>query len=163
MGDDESPVGMNAGNPDELAADLALAAHEEYQQSKAEQHDLFDAVADEEGAPLLETKATIAGVTIPVSGRLTGAFIERVERLDAEAKRRANDEDAPDGVSDIVHELGEIIDDLVDDDEITARGVYQTYQAAGVAPVRRILEEVMDSLRKEDERLRGDADGFRKE
>ena len=161
MGDD--PVGMDADNPDELAADLALAAHEDYQQSKAEQHDLFDAVADEEGAPLLETKATIAGVTIPVSGRLNGAFIERVERLDAEAKRRANDEDAPDGVSDIVRELGEIIDDLVDDDEITARGVYQTYQAEGVAPVRRILEEVMDALRKEDERLRGDADGFRKE
>jgi hypothetical protein len=92
---------------------------------------------------------------------LTGAFIERAERLDAEAKRRANDEDAPDEVSDIVRELGEIIDDLVDDDEITARGVYQTYQAEGVAPVRRILEEVMDALRKEDERLRGDADGFR--
>jgi len=157
------PVGMDADNPDELAADLALAAHEDYQQSKAEQHDLFDAVADEEGAPLLETKATIAGVTIPVSGRLNGAFIERVERLDAEAKRRANSDDAPDGVSDIVRELGEIIDDLVDDDEITARGVYQTYQAEGVAPVRRILEEVMDALRTEDERLRGDADGFRKE
>jgi len=46
---------------------------------------------------------------------------------------------------------------------ITARGVYQTYQAEGVAPVRRILEEVMDALRTEDERLRGDADGFRKE
>jgi len=161
MSDD--PVGMDADNPDELAADLALAAHEDYQQSKAEQHDLFDAVADEEGAPLLETKATIAGVTIPVSGRLNGAFIERVERLDAEAKRRANDEDAPDGVSDIVRELGKIIGDLVDDDEITARGVYQTYQAEGVAPVRRILEEVMDALRTEDERLRGDADGFRKE
>jgi len=159
MGDD--PVGMDADNPDELAADLALAAHEDYQQSKAEQHDLFDAVADEEGAPLLETKATIAGVTIPVSGRLNGAFIERVERLDAEAKRRANDEDAPDGVSDIVRELGEIIGDLVDDDEITARGVYRTYQQEGVAPVRRILEEVMDALRTEDERLRGDADGFR--
>lgn len=159
MGDD--PVGMDADNPDELAADLALAAHEDYQQSKAEQHDLFDAVADEEGAPLLETKATIAGVTIPVSGRLNGAFIERVERLDAEAKRRANDEDAPDEVSDIVRELGEIIDDLVDDEEITTRGVYQTYRAEGVAPVRRILDEVMDALRKEDKRLRGDADGFR--
>jgi plasmid stability protein len=161
MSDD--PVGMDAENPDELAADLALDAAKEYQAREAEQHDLFDAVAEEEGAPMLETRATIAGVTIPVSGRLNGAFIERVERLDAEAKRRANDEDAPDGVSDIVRELGEIIDDLVDDDEITARGVYQTYQAEGVAPVRRILEEVMDALRKEDERLRGDADGFRKE
>ncbi|UBF23342.1 tail assembly chaperone [Halorubrum tailed virus 29] len=161
MSDD--PVGMDAESKDELAADLALDAAKEYQAREAEQHDLFDAVAEEEGAPLLETRATIAGVTIPVSGRLNGAFIERVERLDAEAKRRANDEDAPDGVSDIVRELGEIIDDLVDDDEITARGVFQTYRAEGVAPVRRILEEVMDALRKEDERLRGDADGFRKE
>jgi hypothetical protein len=60
-----------------------------------------------------------------------------------------------------VRELGEIIDDLVDDEEITTRGVYQTYRAEGVAPVRRILDEVMDALRKEDKRLRGDADGFR--
>jgi len=161
MSDD--PVGMDADNPDDLAAALALDAATEYEAATEEQHELFDAVAEEEGAPLLETKATVAGVTIPVSGRLNGAFIERVERLDAEAKRRANDADAPDGVSDIVRELGEIIDDLTDDDEITARGVYQTYQAEGVGPVRTILEEVMNALQREDERLRGDADGFRKE
>jgi len=160
---DDQPPGMDADNLDELAADLALDAAQSFEEKQAEQHDLLDAVADEEGAPLLETKATIAGVTVPVSGRLNGEFIERVERLDEEAKRRANDEDAENGVSDIMRELADIIDGLIDDDELTARGVYQTYQAEGVGPVRTILEEVMDALQTEDERLRGEADGFRKE
>jgi len=160
MTDDEQP-GMDADNLDERAADLALDAAQSFEEKQAEQHDLLDAVADEEGAPLLETKATIAGVTVPVSGRLNGEFIERVERLDEEAKRRANDEDAQNGVIDIMRELADIIDGLIDDDELTARGVYQTYQAEGVGPVRTILEEVMDALKTEDERLRGEADGFR--
>ena len=146
---------------DELAADLAQDAQESFEENKAKQHDLLDAVAEEDGAPLLETKCDIHGITVPVSGRLTGAFVERIERLDAEAKKRANGESDKSGVSDIIRELAVIIDDLIDDPELTARGVYQTYQSEGVKPVRTILEEVMAALQREQERVEGTAKGFR--
>jgi len=149
---------------DELAdkaGELILETEEAYQEQKAKQHDLLDAVAEEDGAPLLETKCDIHGITVPVSGRLTGEFVERVESLDAEAKRRADGESEQTGVSDIVRELAEIVADLIDDPELTASGVYRTYQEEGVMPVRTILESVMESLQKEEERMRGTADGFR--
>jgi len=145
------------------AGELILETEEAYQEQKAEQHDLLDAVAEEDGAPLLETKCDIHGVTVPVSGRLTGAFVERVEDLDAEAKRRADGESEQTGVSDIVRELADIIADLIDDPELTAAGVYQTYRQEGVGPVRTILEKVMAALQQEEERVRGTADGFRQE
>jgi len=144
----------------EDAADLILETEEQYQQQKAQQHDLLDAVAEEDGAPLLETKCSIHGIVVPVSGRLTGEFVEHIESLDAEAKRRAEGESGK-GVSDIVREMADILDDLIDDPELTAEGVYQTYRKEGVGPVRTIMENVMESLQEEEERVRGTADGFR--
>ena len=145
----------------ERAADMVLETEQEYQEKKAAQHDLLDAVSEEEGAPLLETKCDIHGVTVPVSGRLTGEFVERIERLDAEAKRRASGDSDESGVSDIIRELAVIIDDVIDDEELTAEGVYRMYQQEGAQPVRTILEEVMDALQREQERVEGTAEGFR--
>lgn len=157
---DSSPGEIDESEANAFAAQLVQETDEKYQTSKENQHALLDAVAEEDGAPLLETKTTIYGHTVPVSGRLTGAFIERVESLDAEAKRRAEG-DGDQSVSDIVRELAEIIDDLIDDPELTADGVYEQYRREGVGPVRTLLDEVMEALQKEEERVRGDADGFR--
>jgi len=145
----------------EDAADLILEADAQLQENRQEQHELLDAVSEEDGAPLLQTKCNIHGIVVPVSGRLTGEFVERVEGLDAEAKRRADGESDKTGVSDIIRELATIIDELIDDPELTADGVYQTYINEGVGPVRTILENVMQSLQEEEERVQGTADGFR--
>lgn len=148
---------------DEVAADLAMGAKESYESNRKDQHDLLDAVAEEDSAPLLETKCEIYGHVIPVSGRLTGEFVERIEALDAEAKRRASGEGDQSGVSDIIRELAEILDDLIDDPELTANGIYGLYLDEGPRAVRTIVEEVLESLKREEERVQGDADGFRSE
>jgi len=161
--DSHTPKG--APVQDQLAedgADLILEADDQLRQNREEQHELLKAVSEEDGAPLLETRCEIYGHVVPVSGRLTGAFVERMEELDAEAKRRANQEGEDNGVSDIIRELTQILDELIDDSELTADGLYQMYLNEGVQPVRTIVEGVMDALQKEDERKRGTADGFRK-
>lgn len=149
----------------DAAGALMQEAGETLEERREDQHDLLQAVAEEDGAPLLETKCEIYGHVVPVSGRLTGAFIERVEELDAEAKRRANadsdDDAAGRGVSDIVAELADILDDLIDDPELTGEDLYVQYQQEGVGPIRTILDEVMDSLEREQERVEGTAKGFR--
>lgn len=147
----------------ERALEVAKETEEAYQAQKEQQHELLEAVAEEDGAPLLETRCNIYGVTVPVSGRLTGEFVERVEALDAEAKRRADGESDDTGVSDIIAELCEILDGLIDDDELTTEGLYQQYRQEGVGPVRTIIDEVMDALKDEQERVEGTADGFRGE
>jgi len=152
---------LDPDEADAFAAQLAQETDEKFEQSREEQHELLEAVASEDGAPLLETQCEIHGLTVPISGRLTGEFVERIEGLDAEAKRRAEGDGERAGVSDIIRELAEIIDDLIDDEELTADGVYRMYQQEGVMPVRTILEEVMASLRREEERVNGTADGFR--
>lgn len=143
----------------EQAVELVEQATEAHEQSREEQHELLEAVAEEDGAPLLETQCEIYGVVVPVSGRLTGSFIERVEELDAEARKRAEGDGG--GVSDIVRELCEILDGLIDDDELTQRGLYRQYREEGVRPIRTILDETMDALEAEQERVEGTADGFR--
>ena len=49
---------MSDADPDfdEIAADLAQDAKESYESSKENQHALLDAVAEQDGAPLLETQ-----------------------------------------------------------------------------------------------------------
>jgi len=158
MSSEEHTANDNLANE---AAELIQETNAEYEQNKQDQHDLLDAVAEEDGAPLLETKCEIYGHVVPVSGRLTGGFIERVEALDAEAKEIANEENPDRSVSDVIRELAEIGDDLIDDPELTADQIYQVYVDNGPRPVRTVIEEVIESLQREEERVSGDADGFR--
>ena len=147
---------------DEIAADLALDAKESYESSKENQHALLDAVAEQDGAPLLETQCTIYGETIPVSGRLTGELIDRVTALDPRAKEMADKGGSGAEFRDIINDVTQIAADLIDDDELTQKELYKVYRDNGVKPLRTILMDVFESLQKEEERVRGDADGFRK-
>ena len=149
-------------NYDEIAADLALDAKESYDSSKENQHALLDAVAEQDGAPLLETQCTIYGETIPVSGRLTGELIDRITALDTRAKEMADKGGSGAEFRDIINDVTQIAADLIDDDELTQRELYKVYRDNGVKPLRTILMDVFESLQKEEERVRGDADGFRK-
>ena len=147
---------------DEIAADLALDAKESYDSSKENQHALLDAVAEQDGAPLLETQCTIYGETIPVSGRLTGELIDRITALDTRAKEMADKGGSGAEFRDIINDVTQIAADLIDDDELTQKELYKVYRDNGVKPLRTILVDVFESLQKEEERVRGDADGFRK-
>ena len=147
---------------DEIAADLALDAKESFESSKKNQHALLDAVAEQDGAPLLETQCTIYGETIPVSGRLTGELIDRTTRLDDRAKEIANGDGSGEDLRNVIHELCEIGADLIDDDELSKQELHDLYRYNGVKPLRTIVMDVFDALQKEEERVRGDADGFRK-
>ena len=147
---------------DEIAADLALDAKESYESSKENQHALLDAVAEQDGAPLLETQCTIYGETIPVSGRLTGELIDRITLLDDKAKEVSDGQGSGQDLRGIIQELCAIGANLIDDPELTPQELYQVYRDNGVKPLRTIVMDVFDALQKEEERVRGDADGFRK-
>ena len=149
-------------NYDEVAADLAQDAKESFESSKENQHALLDAVAEQDGAPLLETQCTIYGETIPVSGRLTGELIDRITALDTRAKEMSDKGGSGAEFRDIINDVTQIAADLIDDDELTQRELYKVYRDNGVKPLRTILMDVFESLQKEEERVRGDADGFRK-
>jgi hypothetical protein len=155
---------MSDGKRDDVAqrgADLLDEARVQDAANREVQHELLQAAADEDGAPLLETQTEIYGIVVDVSGRLTGEFVGQIEALDKEAKRRADGESEDSGVSDIIAELCVILGDTVDDPELDAEAFYQTYQENGPGPLKTIAEEVLGALQSEDERVSGQADGFR--
>jgi len=145
------------------AAELIRETNEQYQQNREEQHELLKAVAEEDGAPLLETQCEIYDHVVPVSGRLTGGLMERFESLDDEIQRRQDGDDDARRVSAIIRELTEELSALIDDGELTADELYQLYRREGGEPLRTIADNVIDALKREDERERGTADGFREE
>jgi len=152
---------IDADEADAFAAELAQETDEKFQENKEDQHALLEAAAEEDGAPLLETKCEIYGEVVPVSGRLTGDLIDRVTQLDNTAKAVADGEEDAGELQTIISELTGICADLIDDDDLTQSELYKLYRAEGVTPLRTITENVMSALQQEDERVSGAANGFR--
>jgi len=152
---------IDADEADAFAAELAQETDEKFQSNKEDQHALLEAAAEEDGAPLLETKCEIYGEVVPVSGRLTGDLIDRVTQLDNTAKAVADGEEDAGELQTIISELTGICADLIDDDDLTQSELYKLYRAEGVTPLRTITENVMSALQQEDERVSGAANGFR--
>ena len=147
---------------DELAQDLVEDASQEFEQSREEQAAFLDAVADEEGAEVLETTASIKGHSVPVSARLNGDVMDAMGRIDSRLERIEREEARAYEVSDTADDVAQLLADVTDDPALTKREFYRQYEAHGIDPLGVVLEEVMTALRDEKERREGAADGFRK-
>ena len=161
MGDDT--LGMDADNPDELAADLALAAKDDYEEAQAEQEEFLNTVAEEEGEAPIETECNIIGeYTVPVRAKMNGELIDRMSAVQAQGKRIERDPEAEGHkMSEVADEMCQVLADVINDPEWTKRKFYQAYRAEGPEPILTMLDRVFDSLKKEKERMEGRADGFR--
>ena len=146
---------------DELAQDLVEDASQEFEQSREEQAAFLDAVADEEGAEVLETTASIKGHSVPVSARLNGDVMDAMGRIDSRLERIEREEARAYEVSDTADDVAQLLADVTDDPALTKREFYRQYEAHGIAPLGTVLERVMNALKVERERRQGIADGFR--
>ena len=147
---------------DELAQDLVDDASQEFEQSREEQAAFLDAVADEEGAEVLETTASIKGHSVPVSARLNGDVMDAMGRIDSRLERIEREEARAYEVSDTADDVAQLLADVTDDPALTKREFYRQYEAHGIDPLGVVLEEVFSALKTEKERREGAADGFRK-
>ena len=147
---------------DELAQDLVEDATQEFEQSREEQAAFLDAVADEEGAEVLETTASIKGHSVPVSARLNGDVMDAMGRIDSRLERIEREEARAYEVSDTADDVAQLLADVTDDPALTKREFYRQYEAHGIDPLGVVLEEVFEALKTEKERREGAADGFRK-
>ena len=147
---------------DELAQDLVDDASQEFEQSREEQAAFLDAVADEEGAEVLETTASIKGHSVPVSARLNGDVMDAMGRIDSRLERIEREEARAYEVSDTADDVAQLLADVTDDPALTKREFYRQYEAHGIDPLGVVLEEVFEALKTEKERREGAADGFRK-
>ena len=147
---------------DELAADLAQDAKESFEENREEQAAFLDAVADEEGAEVLETTASIKGHSVPVSARLNGDVMDAMGRIDSRLERIERKEARAYEVSDTADDVAQLLADVTDDPALTKREFYRQYEAHGIDPLGVVLEEVFKALKTEKERREGAADGFRK-
>ena len=147
---------------DELAQDLVEDATQEFEQSREEQAAFLDAVADEEGAEVLETTASIKGHGVPVSARLNGDVMDAMGRIDSRLERIEREEARAYEVSDTADDVAQLLADVTDDPALTKREFYRQYEAHGIDPLGVVLEEVFSALKTEKERREGAADGFRK-
>jgi len=160
MADDT--LGMDADNPDKLAADLALAAQDEYQAKRAEQEAFLDAVADEEGAEELETTCTlVTDYTVPLKAKLNGDLMDRMGAIDDRLERLNAEEARAYEISQTADEVAQILDDVVADPDYTKELFYEVYQSEGLDALGALLETAFESLKAEEDRRRGAADGFR--
>ena len=146
---------------DELAQDLVEDASQEFEQSREEQAAFLDAVADEEGAEVLETTASIKGHSVPVSARLNGDVMDAMGRIDSRLERIEREEARAYEVSDTADDVAQLLADVTDDPALTKREFYRQYEAHGIDPLGVVLEEVFSALKTEKERREGAADGFR--
>ena len=146
---------------DELAADLAQDAKESFKENREEQAAFLDAVADDEGAEVLETTASIKGHSVPVSARLNGDVMDAMGRIDSRLERIEREEARAYEVSDTADDVAQLLADVTDDPALTKREFYRQYEAHGIGPLGVVLERVMNALKVERERQEGAADGFR--
>ena len=146
---------------DELAQDLVEDASQEFEQSREEQAAFLDAVADEEGAEVLETTASIKGHSVPVSARLNGDVMDAMGRIDSRLERIEREEARAYEVTDTADDVAQLLADVTDDPALTKREFYRQYEAHGIDPLGVVLEEVFSALKTEKERRQGIADGFR--
>lgn len=150
---------------DELAADLALDAKESYEENRAEQEALLSDVAEEEGAQVLETTATIEGRngthTVDISAKLNGDLMDAMGRIDARLERLESEEGRAYEFSETADEVAQLLEDVTDDTALHKGAFYDSYEEHGLDPLGAILEEVFESLKRERERQTGAAEGFR--
>jgi len=147
---------------DALAADLATDAQQSFEANREEQTAFLDAVADDEGAEVLETTATIKGHSVPVSAKLNGEVMDRMGAIDDRLERIEREDARAYEVSEVADNVSQLLADVTDDAALTKREFYRQYEAHGIDPLGVVLEGVFEALKTERERKSGAADGFRK-
>ena len=147
---------------DQKAADLVQEAQRDYEQAREEQQEVLSAVAEEEGAEVLETQCNIAGDhTVPLKAKLNGKVLDQMSRLDARVERFEDGEARMYEVSETADETSQLLGDVIDDPAWDKDTFYGFYEKEGIGGLGTMLSRVFDSLIKERERRQGAAEGFR--
>jgi len=146
----------------EDAADLILETEEQYQERQAEHEAFLETVAEEEGAPVVETTCNIIGDYHPtLKTKLNGEVLDKMSHLDARMERFENDEARGYEISETADEVAQLLADVIADDGWTKDRFYAAYKQEGLDPLGVMLERCFEALKAERERVEGARDGFR--
>jgi hypothetical protein len=140
---------------------LVDEAREGHQDAIDERESFLSALRESEGADSIDTQVALVGDhSVSVSVTLNGAFIRRLsqveERVDAvEQDGRLSD------VNDAALDVAEILADVIVDEAYDKGTFIQVYESEGIEVLGNLLTKVFEGVKRERERRRGAADGFR--
>ena len=150
---------MSATDADQKAAELVTEARERHEQRRAEQEAFLEAVADEEGAEVIETHVTLVeGFDVDVSVRLDGELDETLAEIE---ERTQTENPSASDVKFTAERAAGLLADAIDDDGYPRRLFIDTWHREGLAALGTMLKRVLEGVKAERERAHGVAEGFR--
>lgn len=133
--------------------------HEEKQESIEQFH---EAVKEESDTDILETKCNIVGdIIVDVSAKKNGELIDKMGQIEERLEYVDENEVGTYKITQAAEDAATLLDDVVDDPELTKQEFYKVYRSEGLEELGKILESVFESIQNEGERQQGAADGFR--
>ena len=147
---------------EQKAVALQQEAQRDYEQAREEQQEVLSAVAEEDGAEVLETQCNIAGdYTVTLKTKLNGEIMDTISAMDARVERYENGEARAYEVSETADDSAQLLADIIDGPEWDKDTFYEFYKKEGLEPLGEMISRVLNSLQKERERRQGAAEGFR--
>lgn len=143
--------------------ELVAEANERYQQDREEREAFLSAVAEEDGAEVIETHVTlIEGFDVDVAARLDGRLTDTLAAIEKQVK---GEEVSAMDVRDTAERTAMLLERVVDEPEASPpydRDLFmQVYDREGLAALGKMLRRVLEGVKAERERREGVSDGFR--
>ncbi len=140
---------------------LAEEARDGHRDAISERESFLSALRESEGADTLQTEVTlVAGHSVSVSVTLNGAFIRRLSKIEQTVDGMGDEASASD-VNDAALEVAEILAEVIDTEGYDKSTFIQVYESEGLNVLGYLLSKVFEGVKRERERRRGAADGFR--
>jgi hypothetical protein len=145
----------------EDGAALADEARENHRDAIEERESFLSALREEEGADTLQTEVTlVAGHSVSVSVTLNGEFIRRLSKIE-QTVDRVDDDTTVSDVNDAALDVAGILAEVIDSDAYDKSTFVQVYESEGIEVLGSLLSKVFEGVKRERQRRRGAADGFR--
>jgi len=142
-------------------AALAEDAREGHRDAIEERESFLSALRESEGRQSLETQVTLVdGHSVSVSVTLNGAFIRRLSNIER-AVESVDDDATISDVNDAALDVAEILGEVIVDDAYDKSTFVQVYESEGIEVLGNLLTKVFEGVKRERQRRRGAADGFR--
>jgi len=155
---------MTDQDPDERRKELIDQTRARHEEAQEEIQEFHEAISEESDAEVLETQYNIAGdIVIDVSAKQNGELMDRMGAVEQKLEKVEQEESGVYRVTEAAEEAAQILADVTDNPEYTKDVFYEVYRTEGLEELGKKLRGAFEAIQNEGERLKGAADGFRKD
>ncbi len=134
-----------------------------YQERQQKQDEFLETLSEQTEVDVVETKVEIAeGITVPVNVELTGELTDRLAEIESLTENIEEQKSVKD-IPETVDRACQLLADCIDDPAYDKATFYKAYRANNDEAIAKMLRRVFEGVEREQERARGDADGFRQQ